>query len=99
MLSIQGLIQVTLIMIDGDSKLEPADFSDKLKRFWELSGQKIMLIEKYYDNAQGSPVFTVNGKYTTRGWTEWTRGFQFGSEVLHYDATGDTGLLQNAKKS
>ena len=86
-------------MIDIDSKLEPGDFSNKLKRFWELSGQKIRLIEKYYDEAQGSPVFTINGKYSTRGWTEWTQGFQYGSGVLHYDATGDSQVILNAKKN
>ena len=46
----------------------------------------------------GSPVFTVEGKYTTRGWTEWTQGFQYGSAVLHFDATGDEKILQSAKK-
>ena len=62
--------------------LQASDLSEKLKRFWELSGEKIRLLEKNYDNAKGSPVFTVNGKYTTRGWTEWTQGFQFGSALL-----------------
>src|SRR5258708_12847409 len=36
-----------------------------------------------------SPVFTVAGKYTSRGWTEWTQGFQFGSAILQFDATDD----------
>ncbi len=25
---------------------------------------------------RGAPVFTRQGLYTTRGWTEWTQGFQ-----------------------
>jgi hypothetical protein len=43
-------------------------------------------------------VFTVNGKYTTRGWTEWTQGFQFGSALLQFDATGDREFLELGRK-
>src|SRR4029079_11848027 len=39
------------------------------------------------------PVFTVEGKYRARGWTEWTQGFQFGSALLQFDATGDEEFL------
>src|SRR5262249_24543016 len=28
-----------------------------------------------------------------RGWTEWTQGFQFGSALLQFDATGDREFL------
>ena len=34
-------------------------------------------------------MFTVQGRYQARGWTEWTQGFQFGSALLQFDATGD----------
>ena len=30
---------------------------------------------------------------TTRGWTEWTQGFQYGSAILQYDATGEKSFL------
>ncbi|MBG0860637.1 MAG: glycoside hydrolase family 88 protein [Bacteroidales bacterium] len=86
-------------MIDIDLNRDPVDFSGKLQRFWELSGQKIRLIEKYYNEANGSPVFTLDGKYSTRGWTEWTQGFQYGSSVLQFDATGDEQLLLDAKEN
>jgi unsaturated chondroitin disaccharide hydrolase len=85
-------------MIKFDQKLKPADLSDKLKRFWQLSDQKIRLVESRYDESQGSPVFTIKGKYSTRGWTEWTQGFQYGSELLQYDATGEKRTLESAKK-
>jgi unsaturated chondroitin disaccharide hydrolase len=42
-------------------------------------------------------VYTVEGKYTTRGWTEWTQGFQFGSSILQFDATGDKIFLDYGK--
>lgn len=78
--------------------LKPEDLSDKLEKFWTLSGEKIKMILRDYDTSKGSPVFTVNGKYTTRGWTEWTQGFQFGSALLQFDATGDPFFLESGKK-
>lgn len=74
--------------------LQPADLTPKLDLFWHLSGQKIRLIEAEYDGTKGSPVFTAAGKYTTRGWTEWTQGFQFGSAIVQFDATNDTEFLE-----
>ena len=45
-----------------DLSLRPKDLLPKLQRFWELSAAKISLIEKNYDPAKGSPVFTVQGQ-------------------------------------
>ncbi|UZD22586.1 glycoside hydrolase family 88 protein [Algoriphagus halophytocola] len=70
-----------------------------LNRFWELSGQKIKLIESSFDTADGAPVFTEKGKYVTRGWTEWTQGFQFGSAILQFDATGENEYLELGRKN
>ncbi len=81
-----------------NTTLTPSDLSGDLTRFWELSGQKIDLILKEYDPAQGSPVFTVNGKYSTRGWTEWTEGFHYGSAFLQFDATGEERHAEAAQK-
>ena len=85
-------------MIKLDNSITPSDLENKLIRFWELSGRKIQLIEKEYDDSKGSPVFTAGGKYTTRGWTEWTRGFQYGSAILQYDATGEKQFLDRARE-
>ena len=82
-----------------NNTLTPAWLTNKLQRFWQLSAQKIAAIEKDYDTAKGSPVFTIQGKYTTRGWTEWTQGFQYGSAILQYDAADDKALLENARNS
>jgi hypothetical protein len=81
-----------------DARLTPGDLASKLEKLWELSAQKIRLIEKSYDVSKGSPVFTVKGRYTTRGWTEWTQGFQYGSAILQFDATGDTEFLESARR-
>ena len=60
-----------------------------LERFWEISAQKILSIESTGIRVKGAPVYTVEGKYTSRGWTEWTQGFQYGSALLQFDATDD----------
>ena len=85
-------------MININNGLNPHDLDIKLKRFWELSAEKIRLVEKNYDDSKGSPVFTIKGSYATRGWTEWTQGFQYGSAILQYDATGEKSLLELARK-
>jgi hypothetical protein len=87
-----------LRMIKINNTLTVAGFSTTLNAFWQLSAQKIHLIEKNYDESKGSPVFTIAGQYTTRGWTEWTQGFQFGSALLQFDATGDKPMLENARQ-
>ena len=75
------------------------ELSQKLDTFFKLSGEKIKDVESNYDTSKGSPVFTVNGKYSTRGWTEWTEGFVYGSMLLQYDATKDSYFLEIAKKN
>jgi hypothetical protein len=77
-----------------NASLTPAKLQPKLTRLFELAGQKIDLINKSWDPAQGTPVFTIKGKYTSRGWTEWTQGFQFGMAFLQYDATGEERYLK-----
>ncbi len=80
-------------MIKIDRSLTPKDLSAKLERFWKLSGEKIRMIADQYDHSNGSPVFTVDGKYSTRGWTEWTQGFEFGSSIIQYEISGEDYFL------
>ncbi len=80
-------------MIQPKPARTPSDLVANLRRFWEISADKIRLIEQHYDASKGSPVFTVQGRYTTRGWTEWTQGFQIGSAILQFDATQDAEFL------
>lgn len=86
-------------MIEIDYNIKPADLENQLKRFWDLSAKKIEFIEKDYDESQGSPVFTIGGKYTSKGWTEWTHGFQYGSAILQFDATGDELFLNIGREN
>lgn len=70
----------------------------KLNRFFSLAGAKIADLDRTWDASRGTPVFTVEGKYTTRGWTEWTQGFQYGCAILQYDATDDQVFLELGRR-
>ncbi len=74
---------------------QPAPSLDgKLNRLFELAAKKSIQLDQSWDMAKGTPVFTIEGKYSTRGWTEWTQGFQYGCALLAFDATGDQQLLE-----
>jgi rhamnogalacturonyl hydrolase YesR len=86
-----------VIVIDfGQS---PRDLGALLERFWQVSARKIDAIERDYDARQGSPVFTARGKYQSRSWTEWTQGFQYGSALLQFEATGEARYLEIGRDS
>ena len=85
-------------MIHIDTSLTPAALLRPIERVFELSANKIALIEKQWDSSKGTPVFTCAGRYTSRGWTEWTQGFQFGSAILQFDATQDASMLAIGRK-
>ncbi len=86
-------------MIKIEEALKPQDLAKHIDKMFEKSAEKIRLIDKNWDSTKGTPVFTVNGRYTTRGWTEWTQGFQFGSAILQYDATDEQDFLDYGKKT
>ena len=80
-------------MIQPSQQRTPQDLLPAIETMWALSGIKIRHIEDQFDPKLGAPVYTVEGKYTARGWTEWTHGFQYGSSVLQFDATNDEAFL------
>ena len=84
------------MIIDPSITLD--DLRAPLAAFWPVSGAKIAALCESWDPAQGSPVFTVRGRYTSQGWTEWTQGFQFGWAILQYDATGDERFLELGRR-
>ena len=59
---------------------------------FELSAEKIRSLDRAWPSS-GAPVFTVEGRYTARGWTEWTEGFVYGAALLQFDATGERAFL------
>jgi hypothetical protein len=85
-------------MIHIDSQLQPADLVAAIERMWAASADRLRRIENRWDVGSPSPVFTAAGKYQAQGWTEWTQGFQYGSLVLQFDATGEPSFLDLAQK-
>ncbi len=81
-----------------DRQLTAQKLLPSLSRLFDLSAPKILSIEKSWNPSKGTPVFTVKGKYTSRGWTEWTQGFQFGSALLQFDATGERRFLELGRR-
>ncbi len=77
-------------MIRLDAELAPQSLKPRLERLFELAAGKIRSLEKSWAAAPGAPVVTVMGLYTARRWTDWTLGFQFGSALLQFDATGES---------
>ncbi len=81
-----------------DTSLNSKQLLSKVENMFECSAPKILSIEKTWDPSHGTPVFTVQGQYTTRGWTEWTQGFQYGSALLQFDATEEKEFLEIGRK-
>ena len=81
-------------MIRVDEALRPPTCGRRSSACGRSRREKIRGLEKTWNPADGAPVFTVRGRYTARGWTEWTQGFQYGSALLQFDATGDAAFLE-----
>jgi hypothetical protein len=85
-------------VLKADAALGPRDLAPAIRRLFELSAGKIERLRHRWNPALGTPVFTVRGQYTSRGWTEWTQGFQFGAAALQFDATGEPRFLEMARE-
>ncbi len=80
-------------MLQIDSSLTAKKLLPQAQKVFELSAGKIQNLNKRWKPNSGSPVFTVQGEYTARGWTEWTQGFQFGCAILQFDVSGEKQFL------
>src|SRR5688500_10161056 len=80
-------------MIRCDRSRTARDLLPAIDRMFELSATKIQSLDRSW-TAAGAPVFTVDGRYSARGWTEWTEGFVYGAALLQFDATGDDAFLE-----
>ncbi len=81
-------------MINYQDAPSAAALLPKIENMWAHSATKIRTIEEKFDFTRGAPVFTIEGNYVTRGWTEWTQGFQYGSAILQFDATHEESFLE-----
>jgi hypothetical protein len=85
-------------VIQIDRRRTPRDLQAQLEGMFAISAGKIRDLDATWSPAGGAPVFTVRGRYTARGWTEWTDGFAVGSSVLQFDATGDEEFLDLGRR-
>jgi unsaturated chondroitin disaccharide hydrolase len=76
----------------------PAALLARIGRMWDLSGRKLRATWASAPESRGAPVFTVEGAWTSRGWTEWTLGFLHGSALLQFDATGEAEFLEAGRR-
>ena len=88
-----------MAMVRVDPSISAISLRSRLERLFELSAAKIRSIDRDWNSADGSPVFTVRGRYTAQGWTEWTEGFMYGSALLQFDATGEPWFLDYGRRS
>ncbi len=81
-----------------DEILRVGDLERPLTQLFALAAKKVVLLDRQWDQAKGAPVFTIEGKYATRGWTEWTEGFKYGLALLAFDGTSDRALLELGRR-
>ncbi len=92
------MIDYTARPMKIDNKLTAGAVAKAADRVFELAAKKARSIDRTWDSAKGTPVFTVEGRYTTRGWTEWTQGFVYGSAILAGEALGDAKLIDLGRR-
>ncbi|MBC7782268.1 MAG: glycosyl hydrolase [Burkholderiales bacterium] len=78
--------------------LSAASLTNQINRVFDIAAKKCVQLDKTWDAARGTPVFTIAGRYASRGWTEWTEGFMYGNAILAFDATGEKKLLEIGRR-
>jgi hypothetical protein len=85
-------------MIAIDHRLASESLLPAIARLWQIAAPKIDAVDRRFPPDAPSPVITRQGRYAPQGWTEWTRGFQYGAPLLAYDATNDAAMLRIAQR-
>jgi len=86
-------------MIQTNPSLTPASLLPSIQRLFQFSGEKIHRLQNRWNPERGTPVFTIKGEYTSRGWTEWTQGFQFGGAIYQFEVTRDEAFLDISRRN
>jgi hypothetical protein len=85
-------------MIELKPTITPVKLQDNVNELWIVTKKSINNLRQHRDEKSGAPVFTQKGHYTSRGWTEWTQGFQYGCGLLLFEATGDEEYLNYGRE-
>lgn len=78
--------------------ITPQELSPAIRRATELAAGKIARLEQRWNVPGSAPVFTAEGRYTARSWTQWTQGFQYGNALLCFELGGSAELLAMARR-
>jgi hypothetical protein len=76
-----------------------SDVAARLPAVWNAGLRATSLLRDSWSPERGTPVYTEAGRYTTRGWTEWTQGFQFGNALYLFEATGEREMLDYGRRA
>jgi hypothetical protein len=85
-------------MIDTSFTKPFSEYASLISAVAAEGAEKVRSLARRWRPEDGAPVFTRQGKYTARGWTEWTQGFQFGSALLVYELTGEPWFLEYGRE-
>lgn len=80
-------------------RVDLAGIAAVLPRLWTVADRAAAALKKGGERSSDTPVFTVKGRYTSRGWTEWTQGFQFGIPLYLFEATGNRNWLEYGRRA
>ena len=80
-----------------DTSLRPKALETGAALTAQSAAGKTRALLQRWNAADGAPVFTVGGRYTARGWTNWTQGFLYGGALLCFELTGDEDLLHTGR--
>ena len=81
-----------------DVQIDAHALRQRVRNVFPLAGEKSRRLARRWKDGDGAPVFTVRGRYTSRGWTEWTQGFQFGIPLLVGGHLGESDLIEYAER-
>lgn len=81
-----------------DVQIDAHALRQRVRNVFPLAGEKSRRLARRWKDGDGAPVFTVRGRYTSRGWTEWTQGFQFGIPLLVGGLLGESDLIEYAER-
>ena len=85
-------------MIRTENAPSLEEVAKKINKVSETATRATELLRASWDPSKGAPVYTEAGRYATRGWTEWTQGFQFGNALYLFDLTGNEEMLKFGKE-
>jgi len=84
--------------VEVNEEITLQSLATAIRRAVELASEKTLRLDRRWNESDGTPVFTANGRYTARSWTQWTQGFQYGNALLCFELGGEPELLGLARR-